>query len=205
MSRGLFGAACAMALASPVAAQNVLTPTIIGGGSSLVLPGEVVEVGFDLTGPTAAHNSAIFRVIWSESVVELLSVAWQPPYATGGVFDDSVPSATALPMVVTPGLLTGFGYPANVADIELSNVVPPGPGGGEAGAGRLVTLRFRVLADVTVDRFLLSAVPDTFARGATAVAVEPGPSTLFIVVPGPGAGVGVFMVMGAMVARRRRA
>ena len=172
-------------------------------GSSMVTPGQSVTINIDALTGSDVHNSAIFRVVWSRPGVVLTSYAWGTPYVSGGIFDDSIPSLASLPAVVDAPLLSGFGYPTDTADVEFSNVCPPG--GPDYTTGTLLSFTFTVPANFEPGNLLISIAPDTFALGAAVKTVDTPPSLLLIVVPAPGAaGILGLACLSAMRARPRR-
>ncbi|MFN0012186.1 MAG: hypothetical protein ACKVS8_11150 [Phycisphaerales bacterium] len=165
-------------------ADYTLSPVLGLGATTVVAPGDNVAISLVLTSPvsTDVHNSAVCRVEFSVSGFILEQFAWSPPYQTGGLFDDSIPAAATLPVMITDDLVSGFGYPANVADIELSNVVPTGT----FSTGTLATIRFRVPSLAAGTHFTVRAVPDTFANGFDEIPTTQGEGLAFIVVvPSP--------------------
>ncbi|MBN8597235.1 MAG: hypothetical protein J0L78_06135 [Planctomycetes bacterium] len=175
----------------------ILSPALDPGASSVVSIGELVNVRFNLTssdGSAIAHNSAIFRVEFSVPGLILESVLWTAPYETGTIFDDSKPRLTQLPLAITNDLLSGFGYAPNVADFELSNVVPDGA----FTTGRIAVIQFRVPPGFASSSFVVRAKSDTIANGIDEIAVTDGPGLTFLLVPSPGApaiaGVGLVLL-----------
>jgi hypothetical protein len=97
-----------------------------GGLSSVnAAPGQTVNVDVVLTSNAAdVHNSAIFRVVFSEPGIEYLGYSWSSPYSM--LFDGSTPDLASLPGVITASTLSGLAYPSGIADVEMSNVTDSG-------------------------------------------------------------------------------
>lgn len=185
-------------------AGYILLPVLPSGADSVIDPGEEVRVNLVLTddaqgGAAPQHNSAIFRVVFSVEGFEITSVQWATPYVGGGAFDDSTPGQGGIPFLLNNTTLSRPGDPVNVADFELSNVVPTGT----FTTGQIASFTFRVPTNPGTDRLLIDVAPDTFANGFSPVQTAAGPRLLFVVVPTPGAA-GLMFAGGLLVARSRR-
>lgn len=189
-----------MAMAS-VRAEGayIVSPMVAGQSGAIVAPGATFELDVVLASPTGAvHNSAIFALEFSTPGLEYLGYTWAAPYAAGTVFDDSLPRLDDLPTTLSPGTLTGPGYPDGVVDVELSNVAESGG----FGVGVLATLTLRVPDAFPAQTVLITVRPDTFAMGFDEVPAAAGPAFELVVVPSPGAWLAA--VFGAAAAVRRR-
>jgi len=136
-----------------------------GGASSVtVSPGQTVILDVVVTSTAAeSHNSAIFRLIASAPGLVYQSYTWQAPYLNGTLDDDSKPLIRDLPSVLSATTLQGLGYPADTADVELSNVTGDGSG---FTNGTLVQLVLRVPADYQgPGSITITAVPSAIASG----------------------------------------
>lgn len=201
-------ASCAGVLGLAVAAHADYIIDLKSNGSSIVTvqPGASFNLDVVLSGePDTVHNSAIFQLEFSTPGLLYESYSWASPYVTGNIFDDSKPFTDDLPAVLTDDLLKGPGYPADVVNIELSNVVPvPGE---TFGSGVLVTLLLTVPEGWDGASLIeIIAVPDTFADGFDEVNVIAGTS-MMIVIPAPPVSIlmgGMLCMLGCGAARRRR-
>jgi hypothetical protein len=194
--------ACSQAADAGVALNEyTLYADIPAGEDTVVSPGDSVTVNVSLLAfsGTPAHNAAIFRAAFSQPGFTLTSYAWSPPYITGNAFDDSRPSQAALPALITPELVSDFGEPDEVADIEFSNVVPSG----FFTSGQILSFQFLVPDNAPAGQFLVSLVPDTVSFGFDDVTTHEGPRLLFIVIPAPAA-FSLLAAIGLGLSRRRR-
>jgi len=200
-------AIAAVALAATAHAGYVASVVNAQDGSNLVgvLPGRTfnvdVRLDADPDGPQdVAHNSAIIRLIADVEGLIVNAVTWQAPYENGTFFDDSTPSATDLPLPLTADTLTGTGYPDDVIDMQLSNVVDTGT----FATGIIASIEFELAADYAGPiEFNLSVDPDTIADGFEIVeTTAANPLTIFI--PAPGAALAIAGVALTTAARRRR-
>ncbi|MBC7771464.1 MAG: hypothetical protein H7210_03100 [Pyrinomonadaceae bacterium] len=164
-------------------------------------PGQSFDLDITLTSDAAdQHNSAIFRVVFSSPGLVYQDYEWSTPYVTGGIFDDCLPPIADLPVIISPQLVQGPGFPAGVSDIELSNVV----GSGTFGVGLLARLTFLVPSDYAgADQMTISVAPDTFARGFDEIPTLAGTSVL-VTIPAPVTSTMLILGLGVGVPRRRQ-
>lgn len=185
-----------------VAAQADYVIAATSGGLSSVnaVPGQVVAVDVGLTSNASdAHNSAIFRVVFSEPGIEYVGYTWSLPY--GATFDASTPSAASLPAIVSGSSLEGASYPSGVADVELSNVTDSGV----FSTGTIAQLLVRVpLGWSGSGAVQVTVVPDTIANGFDVVPTTSG-GALTLVIPTPGSmALALVGVVGALRRRPRK-
>lgn len=155
--------------------------------------GAMFDLDVVLSGsPFDAHNSAIFRVAFSQPGLVYTGYRWEPPYAPSGGDDDSKPRLPMLPTTLTASTLAGPSYPVGVIDFELSNVTADSGGQTQLFTqGKLVTLSFQVPNTLPIDpqvgiSFKVSVIPDTFARGFSLVPTTGGAPIAVQVLPEPG-------------------
>ena len=206
---GCIAVAGVFAVASrPATAAYILTPTqtITGASSASVAKGSLVSIDFVLTSTGSdVNNSAIFQVNLSAPSLVEQSYVWATPYTTGTTNDDSTPNSAAkgggraqTPTAVTA---TTFNGPvANAVDLEFNNFLDTGT----FGTGKLVTMVLQVPAAYSgTTPITVTAIPDTFANGFTAINTTAGPAFTINVVPEPGT-IGLLgVVAGGLLARRR--
>ncbi|MGP1345992.1 MAG: hypothetical protein ACTS3F_04890 [Phycisphaerales bacterium] len=188
-----------LSIAPSADAAYMLTP-MVGGLSVVTLEyGQTFEMQVMLSSDAGdAHNSSLFRLLFTEAGIEYLGYSWGSPYEDKTFFDFSAPLWTALPAVIDPDLVPGG---ASVSDISLSNVVP----NGSFGEGQLVTLSLRIPSDWSgPSTVFVVPLPDTFANGFDEIETEAGTAlTLNLIVPSPGA-VGLLVAAAGVGAVRRR-
>lgn len=185
-----------------VQASYILTP-VSGGASTLeVTAGESFDLDVMLASDAGdVHNSAIFRVVFSEPGLVYESYSWSSPYDTGSIFDDSAPFIDDVAVVLDALTLSGIGYPDGVVDVELSNVVA---GGGVFGEGLLASLTLSVPRDFATGSFFISLMPDTIANGFDEIETTSRSAFELIVVPGPGGLAVITAGCACRVSRRKR-
>ncbi len=181
-------------------ADYVIAATSDGLSSVNAVPGQVVAVDVGLTSNTSdVHNSAIFRVVFSEPGIEYVGYTWRPPYGT--TFDASTPSAVSLPAILSATTLDGAAYPAGVADVELSNVTDSGVFSSGVIAQLLVRVPIGWSGSGSVQ---VTVVPDTIANGFDVVPTTSG-GALTLVIPTPGSmALALVGVVGALRRRPRK-
>lgn len=198
----LFLGLMACCLATPVLADYTLTPTSGGINSATVLWGGSLVLDFELASDAGdVHDSAIFRAVFTEPGLIYDSYAWTDPYTGGGIYDDSEPSLADLPLAIEDDTLSGVGYPADVADVELSNVLI----GSTFGEGALLSMGLTVPADFGfLGTLYIFAYPDTFAHGfSPPIPTTGGQVFELTVTPEPTTGVLVCLVMLHALRRSR--
>lgn len=193
---------CLLVCAGPVSANYIITPTSGGAAALIVSPGETfpLEIGLS-SNASDAHNSSIFRVLFSSGGLTYNSYEWKTPYANGTTDDDSKPLNNTLPKLLAADTLTGVAYPAGVVDVELSNVIDSGT----FGHGTLVTLTLGVPANYTgPETVTISVVSDTIASGFTEVPTAVGSDFVLTITPEPASlWLLAFGGLGLMRSRRR--
>ena len=196
--------AAVSAVSSAAFGAYTITPLHNGGTSAEVAPGEAFDLDIVLTSNAAdAHNSAIFRVGFSEPGLLYDAYLWVAPYQTGTIWDDSDPLLSGLPLVLAASTLSGPGYPAGVVDIELSNVVPIGQG--RFDEGLLTTLMLTIPSDFEKDQSVwISVFPETIASGFDVIPTTAGPAFELRVVPEPASVALWLSALAACLSRRRR-
>ena len=139
-----------------------------GTNAVTVARGGAVNLDVVLTSTAAdGHNSAIFRLIATAPGLSYESYSWQAPYLNGTLDDDSKPLMKDLPTVLTASTLQGLGYPADIVDVELSNVTGDGS---DFTNGTLVSLVLRVPADYQgPESITITGAPSAIANGFTLV------------------------------------
>jgi hypothetical protein len=195
---GVLALALVLLDASAARAAYVLTPFSGGFNTITVAPGGSFSLDLVLTSEAAdEHNSAIFRVVFSEPGLIYSGFTWQSPYTLA--YDDSKPN-TGFDILLDAATLSGPAYPDGVVDIELSNVVEPGT----FTTGTLVRLDLAVPADYSgAPTVYISAAPDTIANGFDIIDTAAG-GDFTLNVPEPAAWTIVSLV-GAVALLRRRA
>lgn len=171
-----------------------------GTTAALVQPGTVLSLDISISSAAGEQfDSAIVRLQFSAPGLWIDAFSWSSPFATGGTFDDSIPSAASLPALITPALLQGPGYPPLTSDIEFSNVTTSG----KFQSGILVSMLLRVPLDYSgPPQILVAAIPDGFYSGFAEVAATSG--TPFVIsVPSPSAATAGF-VLWVLTGRRLR-
>ncbi len=187
-------------------AGYMLTPSVGGQPSLDVAAGQSFTLDVVLTSDAAdQHNSSIFGLLFSSGGLVLEGFEWSSPYVTGGLFDFSKPAWNQFPLALGPDTLSGPGYDPNAVDIELSNITGVlGQPVQYFGTGVLATLLFTVPSDWSgPSQVVISALPDTFAKGFTVIDTQAGDDfVLNIVVPGPA---GLLVLVGVVgIGRRSR-
>ncbi|MDI9402561.1 MAG: hypothetical protein QM516_01700 [Limnohabitans sp.] len=192
-------------IATPASGVYTLSAMSAGASSVSLAPGDSFVLAVSLAGDIDdVHTSAIFRTVFSASGLTLLGYSWSAPYITGGVFDDSTPSAASLPLFLTAETLQGTGYPSDTIDIEFSNVTgnatSPPP---IFSTGTLLTMMLRLDGNFEnlPNEITIDLVPDTFANGFEPVEVMTGEAFEIVVVPAPAS---VLLALAAAVAMPRR-
>ncbi len=202
-----FSVAVATAFLAGAAHAGYVMSASSGGQSSVTVGlGESFTLDLFLdSNDGAVHNSAIFRIEFSDGGMLYENYVWGGPYETGGLFDDSNPFIDNLPVLLDAGLVAGVGFPTDVVDIEMSNVSFAGP----FSTGLLASLTFTVPLEwsgpTTVS---ISLVNDTIANGFEIVDVDiAGDFLVNIVIPGQGslALLAVAALASPGASRRRRA
>lgn len=198
----------AAAVLAPAAAHAGYVMSATSDGQSSVVVGLGESFTLDLfldSNDGAVHNSAIFRVEFSDGGMLYESYVWGGSYETGGIFDDSKPFIDSLPVELDAALVAGVGFPPDVVDIEMSNV----SFGGLFSTGLLASLTIRIPLEWSGPRTVsISLVNDTIANGFETVDVAiAGDFLVNIVIPAPGAValLALAAVASPGAARRRRA
>jgi hypothetical protein len=201
-------AAGVSSMVSPASASYTLSALSAGASTVSLAPGDSFTLSISLMGDVDdVHTSAIFRTVFSASGLTLLGYSWSAPYITGGVFDDSTPSASSLPLFLTAETLQGSGYPVDTIDIEFSNVTgdtsAPPPA---FASGTLLTLMLQLDSNSAnlPSEIIIDLLPDTFANGFTPVEVTAGQAFEVVVVPAPATAL-FALIATAAISRRRRA
>jgi len=178
------------------------TPTS-GGQNSIVLDwGDSfsIDVNVAITGDTLpGFNSAVFQMRFTEPGLMLNSYAWDAPFGTGDIFDDSTPDPATLPAAIVPGTFLDPQIPMAV-DIEFSNVSITQ----SYSTGALVSLELVVPENFGFTGILfVSVAPDTIADGFTPVPAIGGQVLQIEIIPAPMTAA-LFVLGGCAAARRRR-
>lgn len=178
--------------ALPAHAAYMITPMSAGSNARSVNWGEAFTLDLVITSNASdSHTSAIVQTRFTRSGLVLESYSWGAPYQTGGVFDDSIPAMSQLPMPLTAGILSGPGYPLNLVDIEFSNVLI----GSSFGQGTLVSMQLRVPANYGfIGSVFISLNPDQFFSGFSEVPTAAGQVFTLNIVPAPATAVLAAMV-----------
>jgi hypothetical protein len=200
ISRGVILACVVGASGGSTSASYVMTPVSNGATFLEITPGESFQLDIELSSSgDVVHNSAIFRVIFSEPGISYDGYSWANPYETGSMFDDSDPFIDELSVQLDASTLTGLGYPDEIVDVELSNVVA---GGGVFAHGLLVSMDLTVPADFALGSVFIDLMPDTLANGFDEIPTTSVQSFELVVVPGPGAL--AFLALAGLARRSRR-
>lgn len=180
----------------------MISATAGGSSSALVAPGQTITVEVNLTSDTSdVHNSAIFRVVFSHAGLRYLGYSWANPYLNGTIDDDSKPLNGGLPLLLDASTLSGVGYPEDIVDVELSNVLPVGP---NFGSGTIALLQLEVPADFTgASDIEIAVVPDQIALNGDDLPTSSG-GVLTLIIPSPASALGLAGVGCLASARRRR-
>lgn len=183
-------------------ASYELTPTS-GGANSIVLnwgDSFSIDVAVAVTGDTLpAFNSVLFQMRFTEPGLMLMNYAWDAPFGTGDLFDDSTPDAASLPAEINP---TTFFDPVlpTATDIEFSNVLI----GDSYGAGTIVSMDLVVPQDLEYTGFLfVSLAADTLADGFNELPAQGGQVLQIEIVPVPSTAA-LLGLAGLAAARPRR-
>ena len=195
-----------LALVVPVSLAGMsyeLTPTSGGLSERTVSWCDTIDIDFTiaLTSDTLpAFNSAIFQVRFTEPGLVLNSYAWDTPFGTGDLFDDSTPKSDQLPLPIDGATHTDPQAPSLI-DIEFSNVSIAGG----YDTGDLVTISLTIPGSFGyTGPLFVSVSPDTFANGFDELIVEGGQVLQLNVIPAPASAIG-FAVLALGSTRRRRA
>ena len=198
-----FGVVAAATL--PAQADFIVTPLVQGQSIWHTAIGATIRldivVGTDHPGSTL--DSVLMGLLFSAPGLRYTSYEWAGSFPNRddllSIFDDSVPSWTNLPALLSADLLRGPGHPADAVDIQLSNIAADVP----FSEGRLVTLILEVPREYTGPGMIeVSAFPDTFAMGFEEISTRAG-TPLTIIIPGPG--VAALLMAAPLVGQRRRA
>lgn len=185
LKTGVLGCVAALlAVAAPVRAGYMMSVTSGGASSASVLPGDSITLQIAMTADASeTHNSAIFRVMFSNPGLRYMGYLWEAPYLNGTFDDDSKPLGGSLPVVLDDLTLSGVGYPADVVDVEMSNVLPIGP---NFGSGIVASMTFEVPFDYTGEgEIQIALAPDQIALNGQDVETRTG-GVFTLVIPSPG-------------------
>lgn len=200
---------CALALAASCAgsasAAYMMTPLSGGTNQRTLAWGQSLTLDIVMTSNTApadTSTSALFQVRFTRAGLIMTSMAWAPPYQTGGFNDFSVPAPADLPMAIIPSTLEGGLYPQNLSDIELGNALI----GASFSTGTLVSLTLAIPANYGYEGpIFISLNPDEIASGFNPIATTAGQVfRLDLVAPTPGGVAAAAIFAGVASLRRRR-
>jgi hypothetical protein len=183
----------------PAGADYILTP-LSGAADDVTLePNDTLIVELAVTTDAAdSHDSAIFRVVFSQPGLVLESYQWHGNYGTNPDYDDSFPLLAELPLAVTAGVFPSLQFPGEV-DVEMSNLTEQGL----FGEGTLVTLTLTIPGDFPEGTFTVAVAPDTFDGPGGGVPTTPGSVLTVHIVPEP-ACLLTLAAAAPLLARRRR-
>lgn len=186
-------------------AGYVLSPLSNGSATASIHPGDSFELDLVLsTDAGDVHDSAILRVVFSTPGLSYLGYEWSAPYDV--MYDDSDPllgdeSYFDPPLVLDEQTLSGVGYPDDVVDVELSNLILID----SFGEGTLATLTLGVPQSFEPGQTIeISVEPDTFADGLRPVATTAGEPFALAVVPEPATATLLLAVLAAVACQRLR-
>ncbi len=140
-----------------VSAAPVVTVRSGGDGAISVVPGESIDLDVELSGMDAELAvSASFEITFDVSGFQYDAYQWTLPFATGGGDDQSQPSLSALPAIITDDL---FGSAGSTVDVHFDNF----SSSGGVGNGLLTSLTVIVPADLPPSSSVsIAAVPGEF-------------------------------------------
>lgn len=197
------GCCALLALAAvPARAGYMMSLTHAGNSSAAVLPGGSLVLDIAITADAAeTHNSAVFRVEFSAPGLRYAGYEWESPYLNGTLDDDSKPLGFSLPVLLDDLLLSGVGYPDNVVDIELSNVLPIGP---NFGSGMVAHLTIQVPEMFAgAPNVLISLVPDQIALNGAEISTRTSGS-FNLIIPSPSVSALFLVTVSGVLTRRGR-
>jgi len=178
-----------------------LSPKVEGQAVRELSWGETftIDINVSLTGDTMPEfNSAIFQVRFTEPGLELEDYAWDTPFGTGDIFDDSTPSTLNLPAVLDSDTFDTPLAPSLV-DIDLSNISIAG----SYATGDVVSLTITVPANFGyAGALFVSVAPDTLADGFNELPASSGQVLQLNIIPAPATA--ATMLLGGMCFGRRR-
>ena len=140
-------------------ADYVMSVLHEGDSSVVVVPGSRFTVAVELSSNGMdQHNSAIFRVVFSDPGLVLEGYTWGAPYENGTVTDFSTPRLNTLPQLIDADT---YDNGDSAVDMYMSNV-----NAAPFGIGTLLTLDVLVPADYAgPNQVSLQVVPDTLSLG----------------------------------------
>ena len=183
---------------APAQAGYILTP-LSGGSSTLdVQRGETFVLDLHLTSDASdTHLSSEFLVLFSQAGLMYVEYSWGTGYTTGGIDDVSVPFIDDLPALIDG---TSYGSPSDV-DLYFSNLTDDGQVFAE---GIIVSLTLMLPSnwEPLPDSINISALPDLFFDGFTAIPTTAGPAFTLNIIPAPPTAILLASVF--LLGRRRR-